>query len=195
MSKVTSAHFTLAVDGQLPSIAVQKADGDLTAAGDAQGTASIVQLGQLIEAQFVLVGGELYIKGATGGFSQVPAALAGSIYDPSAILDPAKGVAKVESSVTNPTVTGTAGDAWLVSGTVPAAVVGNLVPGISTDVAAELTITMTDAQLPLRWESSDHTQPQQSPSLPSEVVTCLENARFVCPHSLEKHRSSRQAHV
>jgi lipoprotein LprG len=147
MSKVTTAHFTLSVDGQLPSIAVQKAEGDLTAAGDAQGTASIVEFGQLIEAEFVLVGGQLYLKGPTGGFSQVPAALAGSVYDPSAILDPDRGVAKVLSSVAGPAITGTDGEAWLVSGTVPAAVAGALVPGLGTDVDARLTITMSDARL------------------------------------------------
>ena len=83
--------------GSCRSITVQKAEGDLTAAGDAQGTATIVQFGQLIEAEFVLVDGQLYLKGPTGGFSQVPAALAGSVYDPSAILNPDKGVAKVLS--------------------------------------------------------------------------------------------------
>ena len=96
---------------------VQSAKGDLTAAGDAQGTATIIQFGQLIEVEFVLAGGELYIKGVTGGFTQVPAALAGSVYDPSAILDPDQGVAKVLSSVQSPTIAGTDGDSWLVSGT------------------------------------------------------------------------------
>jgi lipoprotein LprG len=147
MSTVTSAHFILAVDGQLPAIAVQKAEGDLTAAGDAQGTASIVQFGQLIEAEFVLVGGELYLKGPTGGFSQVPAALAGSVYDPSAILNPDKGVAKVLGSVTDAAITGSEGDDWVVTGTVPADVAGGLVPGLSTDVDAKFTIAMSGAQL------------------------------------------------
>ena len=147
MSSVTSAGFGLKVDGQLPSVAVQTAQGVLTAAGDAKGTATIVQFGQLIEAEFVLVGGELYVKGATGGFAKVPAALAGSLYDPAAILDPGKGVAKVLASVQNPTITGSDGGAWLVSGTVPAAVIGALVPGIGSDVTAVFTVEMTGAQL------------------------------------------------
>jgi lipoprotein LprG len=147
MSEVTSAHFTIKVAGELPSITVQQAEGDLTAAGDAQGTASIVQFGQLIEAEFVLVGGQLYLKGPTGGFSQVPAALAGSVYDPSAILDPDKGVAKVLRSVTNPTITGTDGEDWVVTGTVPADVAGGLVPGLNSDVDAQFTIAMAGAQL------------------------------------------------
>ena len=147
MAAVTSAKFSLAIDGELPTVIVQSAQGDLTAAGDAQGTAKIVQLGQLIEVEFVLVGGDLYIKGPTGGFGKVPAALAGGIYDPSAILDPERGVAKVLTSVTNPTITSTDGGSWQVSGTVPAAVAAELVPGIANDVAALLTISMATSEL------------------------------------------------
>ena len=87
----------------------------------------------------MLAGGDLYIKGPTGGFSKVPAALAGRIYDPSAILNPDKGVAKVLTSVTNPHHHQHAtADSWLVSGTVPAAVAAGLVPGITTDVSRRL---------------------------------------------------------
>ena len=147
MAGVTSAKFTLAIDGELPTVIVQSAQGDLTAAGDAQGTAKIVQFGQLVEVEFVLVGGDLYIKGPTGGFGKVPAALAGGIYDPSAILDPERGVAKVLTSVTNPTITSSDGGSWQVSGTVPAAVAAALVPGIASDVAALLTISMATSEL------------------------------------------------
>lgn len=147
MTAVSTASFTLAVDGQLPAVTIQTAKGALTAAGDAQGTATIVQFGQLVEVEFVLVGGELYLKGATGGFTQIPAALAGGIYDPSAILDPTKGVAKVLTSVQNPTLTGSEGDAWTVTGTVPAAVAAGIVPGITTDVGAVLTIAKTGSEL------------------------------------------------
>jgi len=147
MAGVTSAKFTLAIDGELPTVIVQSAQGDLTAAGDAQGTAKIVQLGQLIEVEFVLASGDLYIKGPTGGFGKVPAALAGGIYDPSAILDPERGVAKVLTSVTNPTITSSDGGSWQVSGTVPAAVAAELVPGIAGDVTALLTISMATSEL------------------------------------------------
>ncbi len=61
MAAVTSAAFTLAIDGQLPTVIVQSAQGDLTAAGDAQGTAKFVQFGQLVEVDFVLSGGDLFI--------------------------------------------------------------------------------------------------------------------------------------
>ncbi len=147
MSSVTSASFDLKVTGQLPAVPVQQATGQLTASGDAQGSGTISQLGQVVEVEFVLTGGELYLKGATGGFTKVPAALAGALYDPSVILDPDKGVAAVLSSMQGATVTGTDGEAWLVSGTVPAAVAGGLIPGITSDVAAVLTIAMTGSEL------------------------------------------------
>lgn len=38
---------------------------------------------------------------------------------------------------------------------------------------------MADAQPPLAWQTSDSSHPQQASTLPPEVVTCLENARFV----------------
>jgi lipoprotein LprG len=147
MAEVTSTSFTIAVDGQLPAVTVQSAEGDLTAAGDAQGSAKITQFGQLLEVEFVLVGGELYIKGLTGGFSKVPAALAGSVYDPSAILSPDKGVAKVLSSVQNPTLASSDDGSWVVSGTVPTSVAAALVPGISTDVTGVFTVEMATGYL------------------------------------------------
>lgn len=147
MATVSSAQFDLKVDGDLPAVTAQSVNGVLNDKGDAQGTATIVQFGQLIEVEFVLVDGALYLKGVTGGFAEVPSAVADSVYDPSAILDPDRGVAKVLSSITDPQITGSSDGAWTVSGTVPAAVVGGLVPGISTDVAAVLTIQMANKQL------------------------------------------------
>ena len=147
MAEVKSAAFSLTVDGQLPSVTVQSAKGVLNADGDAQGTAAIVQFGQLIEVEFVLAGGQLYIKGVTGGFTQVPASLAGSVYDPSAILDPARWVAKVISSVQSPTIAGSEGDSWLISGSVPADVAAGLVPGITDDVTGLFTISKGSSEL------------------------------------------------
>ena len=147
MSSVTSAGFELSVQGQLPAVPVQQATGQLTAAGDAKGSGTISELGQVVEVEFVLTGGRLYLKGPTGGFTEVPSAAAGAIYDPSVILNRDRGVAKVLSSVQGATVTGTDGEAWQVSGTVPAAVAGGLVPGITTDVTAVFTIAMAGSQL------------------------------------------------
>jgi lipoprotein LprG len=147
MESVQTAHFTIEVTGDLPDLPLNRAEGELTAAGDAQGTATIRQFGQLIEVEFVLVGGELYLKAATGGFASVPAALAQNVYDPSVILDPERGVAAVLRGVTSPTDAGAEGDIRRISGTVPQAVAAGVVPGITTDVEGMLGIDTTTDRL------------------------------------------------
>ncbi|HEV2780165.1 MAG TPA: LppX_LprAFG lipoprotein [Actinophytocola sp.] len=139
---IRSAHFTLKVDGQLPGVPVHSAEGDLTReggpSGAAKGTVNMDLLGQLFEGEFVLVNDSVYIKGATGGFQQLPASLVSNIYDPSAILNPDKGIAKVLSSVQDPRSEGTESvdgtSAYKVSGRVGKDVVRGLVPGVESDV-------------------------------------------------------------
>jgi lipoprotein LprG len=158
MKAVTSAHFTLTVAGQLPDLQVQGAEGDLTSAGNAKGTAKIIQFGQLVQVDFVIVGKDLYIKGPTGGFTKIPAAMAGAIYDPTAILSPDKGVAKVLGSVTKPATPVVAGSSYHVTGTVPKAAAAPLVPGIASDVAGTFTIdkiSLRSTEVLLRLKGSD----------------------------------------
>src|SRR5215813_13963999 len=99
MKEVKTAHAKIDVQGAVGGIGLHKADGVLTRGGDAKGTATIDQLGTTVEVEFVITGGKVYLKGPTGGFQQIPAALASSIYDPSAILDSDKGVAKLLGAV------------------------------------------------------------------------------------------------
>src|ERR1044072_3349307 len=102
-ANIKSAHFTLTVNGEVPDLPVKKAEGDLTREGKtgaAKGTVSMNLLGSLFEGEFVLVD-SLYIKGPTGGWQKVPASYAKNLYDPAAILDPDRGIAKVLSSVRN----------------------------------------------------------------------------------------------
>jgi lipoprotein LprG len=141
---IKSAHFTLKVDGTIESLPVHSAEGDLTReggpSGAAKGTVNMELLGNLFEGEFVLVNGKAYIKGATGGYQTLPAALVSSIYDPSAILDPNRGIAKVLSSVQNPkteakeSVNGTS--TYKVSGRVAKDAVSPVVPGVTSDVDA-----------------------------------------------------------
>lgn len=140
MKTVTSAHFSLKVTGTLPDLTVQTGDGDLTSAGAATGTASISQFGQLVEVEFVVVGKVLYLKAGTGGFTEVPAALAGQVYDPTAILDPERGVAAVLTSTTGLSAVTSADGTYTVGGTVPEKVAAGLTPGITTDVAVTFVV-------------------------------------------------------
>ncbi|GLZ43540.1 LppX_LprAFG lipoprotein [Actinokineospora sp. NBRC 105648] len=155
---IKSAHFTLKVNGSVAAIPVQNAEGDLTreggASGAAKGTVKLTLMGQLIEGEFVLVDDSLYIKGPTGGFQKFPSALTSNIYDPSAILNPDKGIANVLAKIQNPrteakeSVDGVS--AYKVSGKVTKDVVSGIVPGVSSDVDVSI------------WVREDNKQPAKA---------------------------------
>ncbi|MGW3966540.1 LppX_LprAFG lipoprotein [Amycolatopsis sp. NPDC005003] len=153
---VTSTHFTLKVNGTVPGLSVHSVDGDLTKAGGggAKGTGTLELMGQVVDAEFVLVNGSLYIKGPTGGFQRIPAALSSSIYDPSAILDPQRGIPKVLSSVQGAKTEGTEDvggtPAYRVTGTVPKDALAALVPGVSSDANATFWLRQDGGHLPLK---------------------------------------------
>jgi lipoprotein LprG len=153
---VTSTHFTMKVNGTVPGLSVHSLDGDLTKAdgGGAKGTGTLELLGQVVDAQFVLVNGSLYIKGPTGGFQQIPASLSSSIYDPSAILDPQRGIPKVLSSVQGPKTDGKEDvdgtPTYRVTGTVPKDALAALVPGVSSDANATFWLRQDGGHLPVK---------------------------------------------
>ena len=146
MRAVTSAGFTIAVTGELPELTITKAAGVLTAGGDAQGTATALQFGQLLEVEFVVTGGDLYLKGPTGGYSKLAGVFADAVYDPTTILDPDTGVVKVLESMTDPVVAEVDG-AYRLTGGVPQAVAVGLAPGITTDVAATVTVDQASSRV------------------------------------------------
>jgi lipoprotein LprG len=156
MRGVTSVHFTITVNGTLPGVPVQNATGDLNAQGQAKGSAKLTELGQLVQVDFVLVDKVFYLKGPTGGYQRIPAALAGSLFDPTAILDPNRGVAKLLTSVrggttqARETVDGV--DCYRVGGKVDNAVVAALLPGISSDVTATIWVAADSRNLPVKAE-------------------------------------------
>lgn len=154
--KVTSTHFTLKVNGTVPGLSVHSLDGDLTKAngGGAKGTGTLDLMGQVVDAQFVLVNGSLYVKGPTGGFQQIPAVLSSSIYDPSAILDPQRGIPKVLAGVQEPKTEGTEDvggtPTYRVTGTVPKDALAGLVPGVSSDAKATIWLRQDGGHLPVK---------------------------------------------
>lgn len=156
MRGVTSVQFTLTVAGNLSAVPVHNASGSLNKAGDAKGNAQITELGQLVQVDFVLVGDTFYLKGPTGKYQKLPASLAESLFDPTAILDPNRGVAHVLASVQNPqpqgaeTVNGVS--TTKITGKVSSKVASQLVPGISTDVNATLWLANDDKALPVKAE-------------------------------------------
>jgi lipoprotein LprG len=144
MATVQTVHVTIDAQGPLAGLTVHHADGDLTRDGKAQGTATIDQAGSTVEMNFIVVGSSLYLKGATGGYQTIPLALASTIYDPTAILDPNRGVVKLLSSATNPRtesldqVDGQA--AYRIAVTPDPAVLAALVPGASGGATGEVWV-------------------------------------------------------
>jgi lipoprotein LprG len=156
MRSATSVHFTIGVQGTLASVPVQSAEGDLNSQGQAKGSAKLSELGQLIQVDFVLVDGSFYLKGLTGGYQKLPAKLAGSVFDPSAILDPNRGVAKVLASLGDPRTEAQeqvdGQQTYRISGTVAKGVVSALIPGITSDVATKVWVTTDAKHLPVKAE-------------------------------------------
>lgn len=156
MRQVTSVHFGITVNGTLSSVPIQNAEGDLNAQGQAKGTAKVSELGQFVQVDFVLVNKTFYLKGATGGYQRIPAAFAGALFDPSVILDPNRGVAKLLTSVRNPStqaqesVNGT--DSYRITGMVDKATVAAIVPGVDNDVTATVWVASSGQHLPVKAE-------------------------------------------
>lgn len=154
---IDSAHVSLRTSGEIPELRVRGLDGDLARKGGevaAKGSGKMQVMGQLVKVEFVLTGGTLYVKGPTGGFQKVPAALSSSVYDPSALLDPKRGIGKVLRSVrgaetvAREKVQGT--PAFKVTGSVPEKVLGGLLPGISSKADVTFWLTQADDHRPVK---------------------------------------------
>jgi len=150
-AQVKTTHFTLDVNGTITGLSVKHAEGDLTREGSAKGTASISQLGVTFEAEFVMVDKKVYLKGPTGGFQQLDATAAAFVYDPSAILDPERGVAKILSAARNPKLLGTEkvadSDAYKISLDTDPAALAALIPGAPQGVTVVVWVDTTTKKL------------------------------------------------
>lgn len=151
MAGVDTVHFTLRVDGTVDALPVHDATGRVTRSGAADGSAKLNQQGQLVEITFVIVDKTLYLKGPTGGYQRLPSSLAGSVYDPSPLLSPDRGVVKVLATAhdartqARESVGGT--DTYRVSATLDPQVVSALVPGVTTAVTGQLWIDAAQSRL------------------------------------------------
>lgn len=128
MAQVETVAIQLETDADLAGLPVRQVDGVITAAGAAEGTAQVDQLGQLVEVQFVVLDDTFHFQ-LLGGWQELPLAEATDFYDPSAILDPQRGVANLLRTATDPSVEGRDGDTYEVTATFTAADLAVLVPG------------------------------------------------------------------
>lgn len=150
MSSVTSMSFTIGTDGD-PGIPIKNANGKLLKSGDAQGTLQLKQQGQLAALNFTLAGNSVYLKGPTGGYRKLPRAMVVAFYDPSAILDPQRGVPLLLTKATGPKTEAKDSiggqDAYRVKATLPKDAAASLVPGLAKDVTGEVWISTTEHRL------------------------------------------------
>jgi len=137
-----TAHVTLTGEGTIGQVPLRRADAILTTTDEAKGTIQIEQFATLVEFEFVVVNDKIHIKGPTGGWSELPLALASTYYDPTVILDPDKGVANIIGTAKEPrteakeTVDGA--ETYKVAVKLDRAALDRLVPGIGDNATGFL---------------------------------------------------------
>ncbi|WP_433377638.1 LppX_LprAFG lipoprotein [Streptosporangium sp. CA-115845] len=147
---VKSATFSMETEGT-PAVPVKKASGRLSGTGDADGTIQIDVAGSLQEISFVLIGETVHFKGVTGGFQKMSRSQLAAIYDPSAILNPERGVVQLLSNALDPKtqaaekVNGV--DSYRVSATLSQQVLATMVPGLAQSVNGTLWIDKATSRL------------------------------------------------
>ncbi|MEU0571027.1 LppX_LprAFG lipoprotein [Nonomuraea sp. NPDC005983] len=146
MKAVKTAAFSISTDGK-PKVPVKKADGRLTAAGDADGTITIDLGIGLQEITFALVGDTVHFKGPTGGFQKMTRKDLAQLYDPSLILDPGKGLAHLLATAGDPRVEAEEDGAYRVATTFSGQVLGTLVPGVTQGVNATVWVDKASSRL------------------------------------------------
>lgn len=150
MRSVKTVAFMIATEGK-PPVPVKHAEGSLTKEADAKGTLQIDVLGNLQELAFVLVRDTVYFKGPTGGYQTMTRKELAGIYDPSAILNPDRGVARLLATASDPRTeaeedTGGAA-AYRVAVTLSQQVITPLVPGVNQGVNGQVWIDKATSRL------------------------------------------------
>jgi lipoprotein LprG len=151
MRAVTSTHFALEIEGNSPGVQLRSAEGQLTRAGSAKGVAKVDEGAHLLELQFVIIGQDLYLRPPTGPVQKLPLSFAGTVYDPSVILNPDRGIAAALASGTGPTteareqVDGV--DTYRLQVKFPAQPLGSLVPQLAQDKTSEIWVATQGSRL------------------------------------------------
>jgi lipoprotein LprG len=170
MSDVKSAHFVIDIKTPITGLPLSKAEGDLTREGNAKGAATIDMGGLKSEAAFVIIGQKLYLKLATGGYQELPLAVASTVYDPSAILDPQRGAAKLLRTAKNPKTEAKeqvdGKDTYKVSFEPDASALAALIPTTASGVTAAVWLDATTKRI----AKAEFTIPQ-SGEAPKGVAT------------------------
>jgi lipoprotein LprG len=151
MRTVNTTRFAFDVQGNAPGVQLRSAEGQLTREGSAQGTAKVDEGRQLLELQFTIIGQNLYLRPPTGPVQKLPLSFAGTVYDPSIILNSDRGIAAALASGKDPTtqareqVDGV--DTYRVETTFPAQPLGAMVPGLATDKPSDIWVAVQGSRL------------------------------------------------
>lgn len=162
MRTVTTTHFLLDVQGNAPGVQLRSAEGQLTREGSAQGVAKVDEGAQLLELQFVIIGQDLYLRPPTGPIQKLPLSFAGTVYDPSVILNPdrgiAAGLASGRDASTEAREQADGVDSYRLTVTFPAQPLGAVVPGLAADKPSTIWVAaqgsrLIKAEFPLTYGS------------------------------------------
>ncbi len=150
MAVVQTVRVQVEADAEVADLPVHAVDGQVTRAGDAAGTVQVEQFDQLMELEFVVVGDEFHYR-LVGGWQQLPRAEAADLYDPSAILDPDRGVAHLLRTASDAELDGTeavAGvDTYRVTARFDPDAAAALLPGATGELTGTLWIGADPALL------------------------------------------------
>jgi lipoprotein LprG len=139
-----SAHLVLSVIGKIPGLPIKTLTGDLTnaPATAASGNVQLTLGGSDVDANFVVVDGELYATLTPNKWSDF--GKAADIYDVSAILNPDTGLANLLANFTNAKADGrdtiNGQSAIRISGNVPADAVNKLASQLNAGNTTPTTV-------------------------------------------------------
>ena len=139
-----SAHLVLTVIGKIPGLPIKTLTGDLTTAPAtaASGDVQLTMGGSEIDANFVVLDGELYATLTPNKWSDF--GKAADIYDVSTILNPDTGVANVLANLNDPKAEGREtinGQSTIrISGNVPSDAVNKIASNLSAGKSTPATV-------------------------------------------------------
>jgi lipoprotein LprG len=123
MSDVSSVRFAIDIDGIVAPLTIRSVKGVLSRAGNASGSVAIALGNDLEEEDFVLVGKDLYLRGATGPYQLAPESFTGRVYDPKVLLTPDHGLPAALSGAQDARTRGTERvngvETYRISATIP----------------------------------------------------------------------------
>ncbi|MBX6749148.1 MAG: LppX_LprAFG lipoprotein [Micromonosporaceae bacterium] len=168
MTDVETVHIVLDINPAVGALPITRAEGDLKRGGDAKGAIQLLAGAQLLEVEFVVMGDNAWLKYPTGGWRAAGSITA--IYDPSAILDPQRGVANLLSTSSNARTEGAEKvngvDAWRVAVDIDQKAANMLVPGVPKGLTGTVWIDQDTKRMVKAVVNSP-----QSGSTPASTIT------------------------